>query len=95
VNSPPHKWISRATKQLAMIIVSPVLVYAVIVPVCWSWSQTLKPGTTNGSFFDWCGHDAILPTLVLGSSIVLAFFCLLAIPISLLLDWRKWKKSSL
>jgi hypothetical protein len=92
VNSHPDKWISRTTKQLATVIVSPILIYAVILPVCWSWSQFLRPGATRGLFFEFCGHDGILPNFLMGISIVLAIFSILLAPISLLLDWRRWKK---
>jgi hypothetical protein len=93
VNPPPAKWISRRTKQLALIIVSPILLYAALVPVCWSWYHVLKP--TQGFYFECCGHDAILPNFVLSISIVLAISSLLIAPISLLLDWRRCKKNNL
>jgi hypothetical protein len=94
VNSPPPNWISRTTKQLAVIIVSPILAYAVIFPVCWTWSQVLKPGTTRGPYFEFCGNDGILPNFVLSISVILAILALLLAPISLLLDWRRWKKNN-
>ncbi len=93
MNSPPRKLISRTTKQLAVIIVSPILVYAVILPVCWTWSQFLRPGATRGFFFECCGHDGILPNFVMSISLVLGIFSILLAPISLLLDWRRWKKN--
>ncbi len=94
MNSPPQKWISRTTKQVAMIIVSPILVYAFIVPVCWSWSQMINPGATRGLFFEFCGNDGIFPNFVMSISVVLAIFSVLLAPISLLLDWRRWKKNN-
>jgi hypothetical protein len=94
VNSIPPKWISRSTKQLAVLVVSPILVYLVIVPICWTWSL-VKSGATGGPFFDFCGHDGILPNFVLSISIVLAILSLLLAPISLLLDWHRWKKNSI
>jgi hypothetical protein len=95
VNPPLPKWISRSTKQLAVIIVSPILVYLVIVPICWTWYLVLKPEATGGPFFEFCGHDGILPNFVLSISIVLAILSLLLAPISLLLNWRRWKKNSI
>ncbi len=92
MNSSPQKWISRTTKQFAMIIVSPILVYAANFLVCWSWYQVLKPA--DGFYFECCGHDAILPQFVLSISIVLAIASLLIAPISLLLDWRRWKRNN-
>jgi hypothetical protein len=92
VNSSPQKWISRTTKRLAMIIVSPIPIYATMVLVCWSWYRVLKP--TDGFYFDCCGHDAILPQFVLLISIILAMASLLVAPISLLLDWRRCKKNN-
>jgi hypothetical protein len=94
MSSSPENWISRRTKQLAIIIVSPILVYLVIVPICWIWSLSLRPNATGGPFFDFCGHDGILPNFVLSILIVLAILSLLLAPISLLLDWRRWKKNS-
>ncbi len=94
MNPDAPKWISRSTKQLVVIIVSPILVYLFIVPICWTWSLVLKPGATGGPFFDFCGHDGILPNFVLSISIALATLSLLLTPISLLLDWRRWKKNS-
>jgi hypothetical protein len=89
----PPECISRTTKQLAVIILSPILVWAIIVPVCWTWSQMLKPRTTRGPYFEFCGNDGILPNFVLSISVILAIFALLLAPISLFLDWRRWKKN--
>jgi hypothetical protein len=91
----PLECISRITKQIALIIVSPILAYAVIFPVCWTWSQVLKPGTTRGPYFECCGNDGILPNVVLSLSVILAIFALLLTPISLFLDWHRWKKNKL
>ena len=76
-----------------MIIVSPILVYLVSVAICWTWYKT-SPRTTNGSFFDFCGHDGILFNFVLSIAVMFAIFSLLLAPISLLLDWRRWKKNN-
>jgi len=87
------KLISRRTKQLAIIIISPILVYLVILPICWVWSLA-NSGSSRGAFFDFCGHDGILPNFVLSISLVLAILSLLLAPISLFFDWRRWKKTN-
>jgi hypothetical protein len=92
VNSLENRWISRRSKKLAILILLPVIVYIASVSVCWTWYQVLRP--TDGFWFQCCGHDGILPNLVLGISVVLAVIFLLLTPVSLLLDWRKWKKNN-
>ena len=86
-----YKRLSRRTKILALVAVSPVPAFLLYFGICLAWSETLKTGTTDGTYFDWCGHDALLPNLVLGILVVIALFCLLATPISFLVDRRKWK----
>jgi hypothetical protein len=92
VNSLENRWISRRSKKLAILILLPVIVYIASVFVCWTWYQVLRP--TDGFWFQCCGHDGILPNLVLGISVVLAVIFLLLTPVSLLLDRRKWKKNN-
>ena len=92
MTSSASQWISSTTKRLALGIVVPVLVYIATFVICWTSYQLLKP--KSGFWFDCCGHDGILPNLLLGVSVVLGLVCLLVAPASLLLDWIKWKKNS-
>lgn len=84
------QWVSRTTKRLALGIVVPVFLYIASFSICWTSYQLLKP--KSGFWFECCGHDGILPNLLLGISVVLGLVCLLVAPISLLLDWLRWNK---
>jgi hypothetical protein len=94
VNSHSDKWISRRTKRLAIVIVSPIVVLAFSLPVCGSWSHSLGTKGESHLFLMFCGGHGILFNLVLPITIVLAVVLPLLAPISLLLDRRRWKKNN-
>jgi hypothetical protein len=84
--------IGKATKFFCLAIVSPMIFYWLLVSLCSVWTKIRKAGGGGDSYFDFCGHDGIISGSLLALLAALAAISILIAPISLLMDWRRWKK---
>jgi hypothetical protein len=86
LNAQPHKGIGLRSVTFALSIASPIFVYLLSFSACWTCFQALKLYSVNERYGEVYGHPGLLLNFVLGSSVVLARFCLLAVPIPLFPD---------
>jgi hypothetical protein len=77
-----------------MVVVAPLFVWFFTTIFCISLFD-LSGSKTDLWVERFCGHGGLLSLFPFLVSAPLAILSLLALPFSLLSDWRKWKKSSL
>jgi hypothetical protein len=89
MNFPVRNATSRRTRGLLIVAIAPVLIWfiALLFVTLWStdslWAERL------------IGHGGLVFLLTYFVFVPLGLLSLLALPFSLFLDWRKWKKNNL
>jgi hypothetical protein len=83
---------SRRTRNLLIVAAAPVLIWFSSL----LFLSLFDPfGPNHGVWFERVfGHGGLLTLIVFFICVPLALLCLLVLPFSFLLDWRKWKKTS-
>jgi hypothetical protein len=77
-----------------MVVAAPLFMWIFILTFCVTLSD-LSGSNPNLWVERFCGHGGLLSLFLFLVSAPLAILSLLALPFSLLSDWRKWKKNSL